>query len=86
MRLFEFTEAMENLPITEFLSKVTEFGGNSVMARAAIGFIVDTAHVTNEDSESRLILEINATLAKYNIPLMVKYIDVKRKEIWFNEN
>lgn len=86
MKLFEFTEELINSTVQGFLEKVGSYQATGVKARISLAFILDIAHVVDTDSEQKLVNEINELLQKYLIPLTVKYIDMKRKEVWFNEN
>lgn len=86
MRLFEFTEELHDLNLHDFLVKIGSYRDTGVVARASLAFILDTAHVHNEESEIALVAQLNDILSKYDIPLRIKYVDMKRKEIWYREN
>lgn len=86
MRLFEFTEELNDSSIHDFLVKVGSYRDTGVIARASIAFILDTAHITGEESERALVRQVNEMLVKYRVLLIVKYIDLKRKEIWYYED
>lgn len=86
MKLFEFTEELSTSSTHSFLEKLSAYKGLGVNARISVAFVMDIAHVHDYDSEQKLVKEINDILIRYNIPLTVKYIDMKRKEIWYNEN
>lgn len=86
MKLFEFTEELVNKTVQDFLTKVGAYRNTGVNARISIAFMLDIAHIVDTATEQKLVNEVNDVLQKYNIPLTVKYIDLKRKEVWYNEN